>query len=385
MNASIAEKQFPLLFSPCELGKRTARNRFAAQPMEGNDSEGGKVSERAIRRYKRLASGKWGIIVVEALSISADALARKNQFIINKENLPGYKRLVEEIKNVDPNTLVIFQVTHSGRKSGKEFSRPTALYNPGEGEHLLSAEEIGKIRQGLVNGVALAHEAGADGADFKLCHGYLGSEMLRPANIRDDEWGGSLENRMRFFKESFREIRERIGDRNFVLGSRISYYEGIRGGCGTASDRGLVEDFSEMDAIISEMDNLDLDYINVSAGIPGVSSEITRPTNSSKWFYLHQFRYAKRVKEMVKNMKVIGSAYSVLKEEALPLAEENISLGYTDFAGWGRQSLADPRFPAKILAGETPDYCTTCSGCSRLMVKQEEVGCIFFKPEASVQ
>jgi 2,4-dienoyl-CoA reductase-like NADH-dependent reductase (Old Yellow Enzyme family) len=77
-------------------------------------------------------------------------------------------------------------------------------------------------------------------------------------------------------------------------------------------------------------------------------------------------------------MKVFGSAYSVLKEEAIALAEENLQKGDTDFVGWGRQTLADPLFPKRLALGEQVDYCKLCSGCSKLMVKQEQVKCIIY-------
>lgn len=368
-----------ILFRSINLGNQTAQNRFVAQPMEGNDAINGAVSDRAINRYVKLAQGNWGVIVIEALAVAEDSLARKDQMIINRENLLGYKKLVSEMKKADPNTLILFQITHSGRKSGKDFSRPTALYDPAPHEHLLSTEEIDTIQRLFIEATLLAEEAGADGVDFKMCHGYFGCELLRPANQREDKWGGSFENRTRFLTESVKEIKERLKNKNFILGSRISYWEGIKGGCGTMSITDAVEDLAEMDKVIRLMASLGLDYVNISAGIPGVTSEITRPTNTSKWFYLHQFRYARRAKALVGNtMKVFGSAYSVLKEEGVTLAEENLQLGYADFVGWGRQTLSDPLFPKRLALGEAVDYCKICSGCSRLMIKQEKVKCIMF-------
>ncbi|HCS36093.1 MAG: hypothetical protein CVV52_04440 [Spirochaetae bacterium HGW-Spirochaetae-8] len=371
-------KTYDTLFSTQTIGKRVAQNRFVAQPMEGNDGIGGAVSPRAIQRYVKLAKGKWGIIVIEALSIDAESLARKDQMVINREHLDGFKTLVSEMKKADPNSIILFQITHSGRKSGKAFSHPTAMYDPQEGEHQLTTGELDEIQRKFVDAVLLAEEAGADGVDFKLCHGYLGCEMLRPANIRDDKWGGSFENRTRLLRESVAQIRARLTRDDFLLGSRISYYEGIRGGCGTVSADDAVEDLTEMDEVIRLMASLKLDYLNVSAGIPGLTSEITRPTNTSRWFYLHQFRYARRAKAIAGDMKVFGSAYSVLQEESMAAAEENLVRGDADFIGWGRQTLADPLFPSRVIGGEEVDYCKLCSGCSKLMVKQEQVECIIF-------
>ncbi len=370
--------QYNTLFTATPIGPRIAKNRFVSQPMEGNDSDNGKVSPRTLQRYKKLAEGNWGIIIVEALSINANSLARKNQLVLNDSTLPSFQNLIAEMKAIDPETLILLQITHSGRKSGKAFSSPTALYDPQPEEHLLTTSEIQQIQTEFVHAVLLAEQTGADGVDFKLCHGYLGCEFLRPANIREDRWGGSLENRTRFFREAIIDIRKQLKSDAFILGSRISYYEGIRGGCGTATSDDPVEDLKEMDAIIGMMADLNFDYLNVSAGIPGVTSEITRPTPTSKWFYLHQFRYARRARAFAGTMKVIGSAYSVLQEGALKAAVENIDRGDIDFVGWGRQTLADPLFPRKVFLQEPIDYCKLCSGCSRLMVKQEPVGCIIF-------
>lgn len=372
-----------ILLSTQKIGNRTAQNRFVAQPMEGNDAIGGKVSERAIKRYAKLASGNWGVIVIEALSVADNALARKNQMVINEANLPGLKALVEAMKAADPNVLVLFQITHSGRKSGRDFSRPTALYEPESWEHLLTTEEIDEIQRLFIEAALLSEAAGADGVDFKMCHGYLGCELLRPANQRPDKWGGSFENRTRFLRESIPQIRERLASKDFILGSRISYWEGIKGGCGTAGADDAVEELAEMDRVIALMADLGMDYVNVSAGIPGVTSEITRPTSTSKWFYLHQFRYARRAKALVGGrMMVFGSAYSVLAEDAVAASERNLELGHADFAGWGRQTLADPLFPKNLALGQEVDYCKLCSGCSKLMIKQAEVGCIIYPSQS---
>lgn len=368
---------YPRLFSPGKIGHKTTLNRFVAQPMEGNDADKGAVSERTLERYRTLAGGQWGIIIVEAISITPDSLARKDQLVIDRDKLGGYAQLVKEIKDVSPDTVVLFQITHSGRKSGKDFSEPVAAYEPTEGNRLLSTEDLRQIQKGFVDSVLLAKEAGADGVDLKLCHGYLGCELLRPANIRADEWGGSFDNRTRMLREAVGTIKARIKTDDFILGSRISYYEGIRGGCGTVASDDIVEDLSEMDEVIRLMVRLDFDYLNVSAGIPGLTSEITRPTPGSKLMYLHQFRYARHAKKIAGKMPVIGSAYTVLKAESLVAAEENLGRGDVDFAGWGRQILADPRFPAKVRQGLDVDYCKLCSGCSKLMIEQKPVGCIF--------
>ena len=164
------------------------------------------------------------------------------------------------------------------------------------------------------------------------------------------------------------------------MGSRISLYEGIRGGCGTSAPDELIEDLSEMEKILLLLRELGMDYFNVSAGTPVLAPELTRPTRPSRGLYLNHFRYTRRVKELLPDITVIGSAYSILGEEAASLAEENITKGYTDCAGFGRQSLADPLYPAKLLDGGDVAYCDACSACSQLLRAQQNAGCIKYNP-----
>jgi 2,4-dienoyl-CoA reductase-like NADH-dependent reductase (Old Yellow Enzyme family) len=217
-----------------------------------------------------------------------------------------------------------------------------------------------------------------------MCHGYFGAEMLRPANLRDDRWGGSFDNRTRFLREGISRIREQLTDKYFILGSRISMYEAIRGSCGTAGPDDIVEDLTEQMKLLQVMNTMNMDYVNISAGIPGKTSEVTRPLKGSKYLYLNHFRYTRTAKQFLEQlqspMSVIGSAYSILKEEALTLGNENIEKGYTDFVGWGRQSFADPLMPERVAAGEPVDWCIACSGCSNLMIAQENDGCIVHNP-----
>lgn len=373
------------LFESGKIGNRLTQNRFVAQPMEGNDAiNGGKVSDLTIKKYKNLALGGWGTIIAEAISVTPKSLARKNALIMSSENLDSFKQLVYEVKQANPDTILLFQITHSGRNSNPAFSEKTTVC-PGSNEgRLLSTDEIQEIKDLFVSASLLAEEAGADGVDFKCCHGYFGGEIIRPENTRTDHWGGSWENRTRFFREGISELQALKKNPNFIVGSRFSMYEGWRGGCGTTSADSIMEDLSEMKLYIELMEKLGVDYANVSAGIPGRTSEITRPVKGSELMYLNHLRYTRFAKEVLNSIhsevKVISSAYSVLKNEAFPIANEMLTKNHADYIGWGRQILADPYTPNKLKSGEEINYCTACSSCSKLMIKQAEVGCILHNP-----
>lgn len=368
------------LFEKGSIGQVVTSNRFVAQPMEGNCSDAnGAVSELTINKYRELARGGWGIIIVEAISITPYSLARKHALIMNRKNIDGFKRLVDQIKTINPEAIVIFQITHSGSISNPSFSEQVAVSPLSEGR-LLSSDEIEKIKDGFVECALMAEEAGADGIDYKSCHGYLGAEILRPMNVRDDKWGGSWENRTRFLREGISEIMNKRKKNNFILGSRISMYEGLRGCGGTSGPDELIEDLSEQLNLLLLMKSLGMDYVNISAGIPAKTPVLTRPVQRAELMYLHHLRYTQLAKGTLEtsDMKVIGSAYSILRERAFSVAEEMLGKRYVDFIGWGRQTLADPLMPKKMMNGEVPDFCQACSGCSKMMIKQINVGCIIF-------
>ena len=137
------------LFEKGNIGHKITRNRFVAQPMEGNCADkGGSVSQLTINKYKNLAEGNWGIIIVEALSVTPTSLARKNALVLNEKNLDGFKKLVNEIKLINPEALILFQITHSGSISNPNFSEQVAISPLSEGR-LLSTDEIEKNKRGI--------------------------------------------------------------------------------------------------------------------------------------------------------------------------------------------------------------------------------------------
>jgi len=383
-----------MLSSPIRIGKITAPNRIVNQPMECNDGDAsGSPTELTFRRYRNLAEGGAGMIFVESLTLTYETRARKNQLRISEENARGLERLVKEMKAINKKSLILFQTNHSGRISPAAFSKVVSLYPTGDPNiHLLTEEEIEKIGENFVKASILAKQVGADGIDFKHCHGYLCGEMLRPANIRKDRFGGSFENRTRFFREVTERIKKAVGGNDFLLGARYSVYEGIPGGLGTSGPEEVTEELFEPLRFAKMIEDSGMDYVNVSAGIPAITPEIVRPTrNYPEGVYRH-FGWAKAVKHLVK-IPVIGSGYSYLrdgknglkepdpsKKSFLYYAEKNLKGGHADLVGIGRQSLADPLFARKILSGDLDkvNFCTACGGCSILLKSQKEVGCAVY-------
>ena len=388
--------QIVALSSPIDIGKKTAPNRIVNHPMECNDADAsGNPTELALKRYRHLAEGGAGIIMVESMTIPPKSRSRKNQLQITERNRKSLAGLVKEMKKANDKPLIIFQVNHSGNISTGSFSKVVSYYPTDDPSvTLLSDDDIEKIKQQFVDAAVIAHEVGADGIDFKQCHGYLCGQLLRPANTKPGRFGGSFENRTRFFRETAEQMKHAVNDDKFILGARFSFYEGIRGGFGTAGPEAVAEDPSEPTAFVRMIESAGFHFISVSSGIPVFSSEITRPTKNYPLGVYRLFSWMETVKRAV-NLPLIGSGYSYLrngknrlpeheaeKKSLLYWAEKNIQNGQADLVGIGRQSLADPLFAKKVVSGETDsiDYCTACGNCSVLLKSQARVGCTVFNP-----
>jgi 2,4-dienoyl-CoA reductase-like NADH-dependent reductase (Old Yellow Enzyme family) len=378
-----------MISKPIPVGKKTAPNRIVFQPMECNDADAsGDPSELSIKRYRRFAEGGAGIIFTESVTLTSASRARKSQMAITEKNAAGLARLVKAMREVNSESLILFQLNQSGRLSEVAFSKVISVYPTGDPDiHVLTEEEIEEIGDNFVKAAVIAKQVGADGIDFKHCHGYVCTEMIQPANTRQDRYGGSFENRTRFFRETTRKMKAALKDDHFLLGMRFNAYDGVTGGFGTAGPEEVIEDLTEPVAFAKMMEAEGMHYINVSAGIAG--SEITQPSKKYPEGMYRLFGWAETIKKAV-SIPVIGSGYSSLrdgrnglpetdlaKKSFLYWAEKNLRDGKVDLVGVGRQSLADPLFPKKIIAGElgSIDYCTICDRCLELMFAQKVVGC----------
>ncbi|MHA1732354.1 MAG: oxidoreductase [Promethearchaeota archaeon] len=383
------EFESSMLFSPVELGGKVAPNRLVAQPMECNNAlEGGLPSDLTRKRYADLARGGWGVIILEAVSITAESLARKNQIVVNERTIPELRKLVASIKSAAPETVVLVQVTHSGVISDPSFSKcvtVTPRENLGYIQklrdprdiHELTTGEVDRLLDQFVGTVLALQEVGVDGIDYKSCHGYLGAEFLRPLNTRDDKYGGSFENRTRFFREGIERIREGLDDPEFVLGTRVSFYEAIPGGFGTGGPGEVIEDLREPLEFVKLCERLGLAYLNVSAGIPALNPQLTRPDHDFLAPMYAHFRYAAQAKSQSSKVAIIGSAYSMCRRDLPSVAEKNLRNGLVDLVGLGRQNIADPEFPAHLRTGEFTKvkWCVGCNSCALLLRNQLPVGC----------
>lgn len=382
-----------ILLSPIKIGTHTCVNRFFSQAMECTDADSnGDPSDLTYARYENLFKGESGLVSLEAITITDKNRSRLNQLFIMPKNLPALTRFVSQLKKINPKTLFIFQLTHSGELSNPEFSKRLSVKPlPGFSADVFTEDEFEKIMADFVLAAKIAYDSGADGIDMKFCHGYLGSQILRPYNTRKWKYGGAWENRRQFAFDLYERIQKAVPDKNFLIGSKISVWEGFPGGFGTAGPDTPVIDLTEPIDLIKGLEERGAQYFIQSAGSPSITISLTQADKDHPYFaYLHQY-FAKVLKqELKKETVMIGSNYSVfgkgknklqaVSEEdrsLLTFAAQNIEKGYTDMIGLGRQSLADPLLPLKLREGRAKEinYCTTCDNCLELLIQQSPIGC----------
>jgi 2,4-dienoyl-CoA reductase-like NADH-dependent reductase (Old Yellow Enzyme family) len=385
-----------VLLSPIKVGNRVAKNRFFVQAMECTDADKeGNPSDLTYERYENLFRGQSGMITLEAITVTGESRSRLDQLEIMPHNQKPLANFVSKLKGINPDALFVFQLTHSGELSNPKFSRRVTVKPlPGFGGELLTEDEVDKIMDQFVLAAKIAHDAGADGVDLKLCHGYLGSQILRPYNDRKWKYGGSWENRSRFAFDLYERVQKEVNDKNFLIGSKISAWEGFPGGFGTEGPDSPNMDLTEPISLIKGLEERGAQYFVQSGGSPSITLSITQAEKKAPYFaYLHT-TWAKAFKQAVKpETVIIGSNYSVFrngKNGLLAVEKEDSSMfalgskfikeGKVDMIAIGRQSYADPMMPKKLAEGREDEikWCTLCDHCIELLIRQRPIGCCTF-------
>jgi 2,4-dienoyl-CoA reductase-like NADH-dependent reductase (Old Yellow Enzyme family) len=386
------------LLQPIKIGNREIPNRIAINAMEGGDAdENGNPSERTYARYEDYFKGEAGFIDLEAITCQKDSVSSRNQLSIMPHNAKALKKFVHHLKQINKNNIFVFQLTHSGEVSDPRFSKPIRVTEQPlfgfENTVQIGEEEIEKIMQQYVASAVIAQDAGADGIDLKLCAGYLGSQILRPFNKHTWKYGGAWENRRQFAFELVERIRDAVNDSNFIIGAKVSLYEGFPGGQGTAGPDSAVMDLSESIDLIKGLEERGASYILQTCGAPRHTLDIVKPSKSAPYIAYFNHYFQKVCRDNLKpETVVIGGAYSIFrngqqtnfnavspeKNSLVYWGSKHIQEGVTDMIALGRQSFADPYLPQKLRKGKEEEvkWCIACDKCSILLVNQEHIGCV---------
>jgi 2,4-dienoyl-CoA reductase-like NADH-dependent reductase (Old Yellow Enzyme family)/thioredoxin reductase len=359
----------PSLFSPIKIKSLELVNRAVMPPMGTNlGNPDGTVSEANLAYIKRRARGRAGLIITEITSVHPSGSAIPNELgAYHDQFIPGLKKIADEVHAAG--YKVALQLHHAGRESmyllrEKKAIAPSAIRSlvfgltPREMTH----EEIHEIITAFGAAARRGMEAGFDAVEIHGAHGYLLTQFLSAlSNKRDDEYGGSLNNRSRFMIEVLQEVRKTVGP-DFPISLRLSVEECIEGGY----------TFEDIRPILPSLVQAGADILHASLGTHGSPGGIT----SAPFEYQPGFNVwrAKKLKEVV-NLPVIA----VGRFTEPSLADEVIARGEADLVAFGRQFLADPDFLIKAWEDRPEDIrkCIACNqGCiERLLLGEGKIRC----------
>ncbi len=342
--------------------------------MDQNSCDDGEITDLNVAHYEARARGGVGLLILETSAVAwpIGATSLHQPALSDDRFIPGLKRLAEAAHRHGSKMFV--QACHHGKTAGvdamqdREQLVPSVPLPADENDlssvtmdelmkmagltggkraqqRAATAEDLAWVVDQFADAAERVQKAGLDGIEVHAAHGYLISTFLSPHyNLRDDEYGGSVENRARLLVEIVTAIRKRCGA-DFGIIVRLDGREYV--------DGGITPELSAEYAVLAESAGADAIHVTAS----GANSMGVGFTNGPLPWQPDQY---------------LGLAAVVKKSVSIPViavgrifpdaAETHLKNGDCDFVSMGRQLLADPDLPAKLLSG-TPERVRTCINC----------------------
>lgn len=358
---------YPFLFEPLDLGFTTLKNRILMGSMHVGLEEHEHGFERMAQFYAERAKGGVGLIVTGGIAPNqAGVTFAGGSKLETFEEAEPHKQITQAVH--DAGGKIALQILHTGRYSYQaDIVAPSAVQapiNPVK-PHALSSAEVWQTIADFVNCAKLAKYAGYDGVEIMGSEGYLINEFIAArTNHRDDEWGGSYENRIRLAIEIVKRTREAVGE-NFIIIYRLSMLDLVEGG----------SSFEEVVQLAQEIEKAGATIINTGIGwhearIPTIATKVPRAA----------FTWVTRKLKGLVNVPLITSNRINTPE----MAEYVLAEGDADLISMARPMLADPEFALKAMQGRS-DEINTCIGCNQACLDQiftQQVASCLVNPRA---
>jgi 2,4-dienoyl-CoA reductase-like NADH-dependent reductase (Old Yellow Enzyme family)/thioredoxin reductase len=337
--------------SPAKIGSLELKNRCIFPPMGTAHVKNSEIGDRTVNYHVRRVRGGCAMNILEISSVHITSSAPGTPGIWDDRFLPGLTRLASAIKEAGGKSCI--QLWHGGRQtSGKPYGgppwAPSAIPCPliQEMPHAMTTDEIHEVIESYGDAALRAKKAGFDAVELHGAHGYLINCFLNAySNTRDDEYGGSFENRLRFGLEVIENVRSKVGA-GYPLIMRMSLIQHVEGGI--QLDDGL--------KAAQAYEKAGVDAIDVSQGCYGAIPYTVPP------YYLPvgvNVELAEAVKKKVKVPVIVAGRITTPE-----LAEEILQSGKADFISLGRVQLADPDFVKKAAEGRS-DEIVRCIACDQ--------------------
>ncbi|EPN9320825.1 NADPH-dependent 2,4-dienoyl-CoA reductase [Acinetobacter baumannii] len=338
---------YPHLLKPLDLGFTTLKNRVLMGSMHVGLEEAPGGYERMAAFYAERAKGDVGLIVTGGIAPNQAGLTFAHASKLDSTEEAEKHKVITEAVHAAGGKIAL-QILHTGRYSYQpEIVAPSAIQapiNPIKPKAMTSAE-VQQTIDDFANCAKLAQYAGYDGVEIMGSEGYLINEFIAArTNHRDDEWGGSYENRIRFPVEIVKRTREIVGE-NFIIIYRLSMLDLVEGG----------STLEEVIQLAKAIEKAGVTIINTGIGwhearIPTIATKV--PRAAFTW-----------VTEKLKG-EVSVPLITSNRINTPEMAEHVLASGHADMVSMARPMLADPDFVLKASEGRS-DEINTCIGCNQ--------------------
>lgn len=343
---------FPHLLTPLDLGFTTLKNRVLMGSMHVGLEEAEHGFERMAAFYAERAQGGVGLIVTGGIAPNdAGVTFAGGSKLDSLAEAEKHKVITQAVHAADGK--IALQILHTGRYSYQADNvAPSAIQapiNPVK-PHALTSAEVQQTIADFANCAKLAKYAGYDGVEIMGSEGYLINEFIAArTNHRDDEWGGSYENRIRLAVEIVKRTRAEVGE-HFIIIYRLSMLDLVEGG----------SSFDEVVQLAKAIEQAGATILNTGIGwhearIPTIATKV--PRAAFTWV-------TKKLKGLV-NIPLVTSNRINTPE----MAEYVLASGDADLVSMARPMLADAEFVKKASEGRS-DEINTCIGCNQACLDQ---------------
>ncbi|QPF33295.1 NADPH-dependent 2,4-dienoyl-CoA reductase [Acinetobacter lwoffii] len=339
--------KYPNLLAPLNLGFTTLKNRVLMGSMHVGLEEAPGGYDRMAAFYAERAKGGVALIVTGGISPNDDGVTfHGGSKLDTLEEAEKHKVITQAVH--EAGGKIAMQILHTGRYSYQaENVAPSPIQapiNPVK-PHALTSAEVQQTIDDFANCAKLAQYAGYDGVEIMGSEGYLINEFIAArTNHRDDEWGGSYANRIRFPIEIVRRTREMVGE-NFIIIYRLSMLDLVEGG----------STLEEVIQLAKEIEKAGATIINTGIGwhearIPTIATKV--PRAAFTWV-------TRKLKGQVKIPLITSNRINTPE-----MAEYVLASGDADMISMARPMLADSEFVLKAEQGRS-DEINTCIGCNQ--------------------
>jgi 2,4-dienoyl-CoA reductase-like NADH-dependent reductase (Old Yellow Enzyme family) len=362
--------KYILSLSPIKLGNIILKNKIVCSPTGINMSEkNGTITDLEIDYFSNLSKNNLGMIIVGNATVSNMGKGAPNEIVIGKPfHLEPLKKLAKTI--MSNGSVACIQIAHKGAQgntkyTGERVVGPSKYIVPDIGieAEKLTIDEIKEIENQYVNAIIQADEAGFQLIEIMSAHGYLVHQFLSEhTNKRDDEYGGSEVNRLRFLKNILEKVKKSIDTSK--LAAKVTGNDFL--------PKGL--NFKKIKFLIDLFDDYNFAYYQVTAGI----------YETAKQKYIHMkkgayWEYAKELKKITKTPVMAQGGITSLEE-----GERILQNKQGDFWGMAQALIADPQLVTKTINNQEDQIykCLAhikvgvCHRCRYLKQKDLDFACV---------